>query len=278
MLPYIALKFCCYFWNLLYNVIIINVTDMSNPLYIHVIACQVFMRELSYYASQCDNVVTFTWLPQGLHDTPALLQKSVAQALEQLHSQSTNNMRKHPPEAIVLGYGLCSNGIIGLSGGNLPLIVPKTDDCIAMLLGSQKRYLELFKKHNGTYWLSSGWVENAFIPSEKMLKDQYDGYVEKFGQENADYLYNEALAWIKNYNCCAYISSPVCRNRAHEQTARDIAASHNWQFNYFDGDTRMIQKIVNGDWDDEFLTCPPRHKIGACYDENKIKAVENVQG
>jgi hypothetical protein len=138
---------------------------MSVPLHIHIIACQVFLRELSYYASQSDNIITFTWLTQGLHDTPELLRKSVAQAIEQLHEQCASKMRKHIPDVIALGYGLCSNGVVGLSGGSLPLIVPKTDDCIALFLGSQKRYLQLFEKYNGTYWLNNGWVENAFIPS-----------------------------------------------------------------------------------------------------------------
>ena len=37
---------------------------------IHIIACRVLTRELSYLISQSPHTVDVTWLPQGLHDTP----------------------------------------------------------------------------------------------------------------------------------------------------------------------------------------------------------------
>ena len=132
---------------------------------IHIIACRVLNRELSYYASQSPHIVDITWLPQGLHDTPAKLRMKVSETIDSLYEQWEKRELKHMPDVIVLGYGLCSNGVVGIQARDIPLVVPRTDDCIALFLGSQERYLRLFEEYNGTYWLNNGWIETAYIPA-----------------------------------------------------------------------------------------------------------------
>ena len=104
---------------------------------IHIIACRVFTRELCFYAARSPHIVDITWLPQGLHDTPVQLQKMISDSLDQLYIQMEKKMVKHKPDVIVLGYGLCSNGIVGITSRDIPIVVPRTDDCIALFLGSR---------------------------------------------------------------------------------------------------------------------------------------------
>ena len=42
-------------------------------------------------------------------------------------------------EAILLGYGLCSNGLVGLTARSIPLVIP-VHDCITLFLGSKEQY------------------------------------------------------------------------------------------------------------------------------------------
>ena len=51
---------------------------------IHIIACRVLTRELSYLISQSPHTVDITWLPQGLHDTPEKLRALIADAIDGL--------------------------------------------------------------------------------------------------------------------------------------------------------------------------------------------------
>ncbi|MDD4546070.1 MAG: DUF1638 domain-containing protein [Oscillospiraceae bacterium] len=241
---------------------------------IHIIACRVFTRELSYYASQSSHVIDITWLPQGLHDTPEKLREMLKDTIDDLYLQREKQMLKHWPDYIALGYGLCSNGVVGLESRDTPLVIPRTDDCIAVFLGSQKRYLDLFEKYNGTYWLNNGWIETAFIPSKEMFEQRYNEYVELYGQENADFLLEQDRLWAKNYNTCSYIDSPVYSSPDHPLIAQQIAKDCNWKYHRFDGDSRLIKAITQGTWtDEEFLICPKGHRIEASYDESKIKAV-----
>jgi hypothetical protein len=137
---------------------------------LHVVACQVFSRELCSIAAQSSHVVELDLLPQGLHDTPALLREMVGEAIQKVEDRYQKGISKYLPDAIILGYGLCSNGVVGLQAGKIPLVVPRTDDCIGIFLGSQRRYLDLFQQYPGIYWFNHGWIENAFIPTKEHLK------------------------------------------------------------------------------------------------------------
>lgn len=243
-------------------------------MHIHIIACRVFSRELSYYASISPHVVDITWLPQGLHDTPAVLNKMLQNTLDELYRQRESRLLKHWPDYIVLGYGLCSNGIIGLQSRDTPLIVPKTDDCIGVFLGSQKRYLELFQKHNGTYWLNNGWIETGFVPSKAMLDKRYEEYVHRYGQDNANFLQEQDRQWISNYNTCGYIVSSVYDCPDYSTLAEQIAKERNWALCRVQGDVRLIKAMTEGAWNDsDFLICPAYHRIEPTYDEAKVRAV-----
>ena len=113
---------------------------------IHMVACQVFSRELCALAAHSDNVIEFTWLPQGLHDTPARLREMADAAIRQVEERYQKKISKHLPDAIVLGYGLCSNGVVGLTAGEIPLIIPRTDDCIGVFWGPKSAIWNYFGK------------------------------------------------------------------------------------------------------------------------------------
>ena len=61
---------------------------------------------------------------------------------------------------------LCNNGVAGLRTKRVSLIVPRTHDCITLLLGSKERYREYFDAHPGTYFHFTGWIERN-VPAEK---------------------------------------------------------------------------------------------------------------
>ena len=68
------------------------------------------------------------FLDYGLHRVPVKLTQAVQEALDEISE----------PSLIVLGYGLCGNGLRGIRAGAHTLLIPRTDDCIAILLGSHK--------------------------------------------------------------------------------------------------------------------------------------------
>ena len=120
----------------------------------------------------------------------------------------------------MLGYGLCSNGVAGLKARGIPLVVPRTDDCIAIFLGSQRRYLEAFHRYPGTYWINNGWLEHGFVPTREALEERYARYVQDYGEDNAQFLMEQDGQWQKHYTTAGYIASPLDREGRCREEAR----------------------------------------------------------
>ena len=244
-------------------------------MYIQIIACRVFNRELSHWAARSPHVVHINWLEQGLHDTPSLLRERVAEQIVHIENSLNDEKRGQKPDAIVLGYGLCSNGVLGLTSGEIPLIIPRTDDCIALFLGSQKRYLELFTTMNGAYWLNNGWIESCgrMVTQDQHREEKRARYAELYGEDNADFLMEQEECWVQNYSACTFIHSDVYENLEYPKLAQDLAARNGWEYRQVQGDNRMLRMLTHAQWDEEeFLTCPPHHRVVADYTGKKIAA------
>jgi len=240
-----------------------------------IIACKALTRDLSYALALSPHICEIFWMEQGLHNTPELLREQLQEQLRQVEERHCALPEHKRYDAILLGYGLCSNGIVGVGSAVLPVVAPRCDDCIALFLGSQERYLTLFKSHSGIYWYNPGWIEQGELPSEETTRRKYDEFVELYGEDNADFLMENEIAWVKNYSVCGYIRSPFYHSDALTDRVREAAAFFDWQYMEFDGKMDFFTKLTGGDWNDtDFLVCQSGQRIAESYDERKIIAVE----
>ena len=238
---------------------------------IALIGCMVMNREISTLVAESPHTVRTWWLRQGLHDTPELLRQTLQKTVDEIEAE---NQRLRPTrrfDAIVLAYGLCSNGVIGLCSRTLPVIVPRCDDCISLFLGSAQRYRELFAQYPGTYWYNRGWIEQAFTPSKENYAIRRQEYVEDYGEEDADYLMSCTCNWTGSYQSCAYITCPLGDSTEEREYTMQAARDFGWIYREVEGDMTYLDALVNGPWDDErFLTCPPGYRIKADFSDRKI--------
>ncbi len=245
---------------------------------IHIVACRILTRELSFLASRSKNQIDFTWLGRGLHNTPEKLRQRICDVLDDLYRQFDEKELEFRPDYIVLGYGLCSNAVVGVPCKDIPIVVPRTDDCIALFMGSQKRYLEEFEKADGAYWLNSNWIEQSIrlVSGEDMKRRRWLEYAERFGEDNADYLIEVESSWEKNYSTLGYIRSEVYDDPANLEAAKQEAENKNWRLREIDDDLRMLRMVVEGTWNEkEFLILKPGERIAADYSGLKLKAIED---
>ncbi|MEG1858779.1 MAG: DUF1638 domain-containing protein [Christensenellaceae bacterium] len=234
------------------------------------IACKALYREISLLTAKSENFVDVTYLRQGLHDTPSLLHKALQYEIDKIdagddiytyHSQ----YEEKEFDAILLGYGMCSNGVAGLSSKKYQIVVPKTDDCIALFMGSYEKYMQCFKQKSGTYWYTPSWIENAHTPSKQTDEAVYQKYVADYGEENAEYLMNEACL-TANYSRCGYIKWNELPFPQYEQYTKDAAAYYGWDYEEVVGSDLVLRDFIDGKWDERFLVVPIGKKIIADYD------------
>jgi hypothetical protein len=220
------------------------------------IVCKVMQREAYFCAARSKNVVDIVLMPQGLHDEPDKLRTEVQKALDNVH-----DIQGRAYDASLLGYGLCSNGIVGLSA-KIPVVVPRGHDCITLLLGSKDRYQEYFDTHRGVYWYSAGWIESGKQPSQERYENTLKEYREKYGDDNAQYLMEVEQDWIRQYSWATFVDWDLTDSDEYKDYTKRCAQYLGWNYDELKGSPALMQKLVDGQWDeDKFLVIEPGRKI-----------------
>ena len=236
------------------------------------LACKVLQREISLLIAHCEHFVDVTYIRQDLHNTPQLLQVALQEEIDKLDQGTDRYTCPEPFDAILLGYGLCSNAVTGLRSISYPLVIPKAHDCITFLLGSREAYDEHFNNHPGTYWYSTGWVENTKMPSLKRLEEIRSEYSEIYGEENAQYLMEMEHNWVKDYHTAGYIHWKALKSEQSRLFTKECAESLKWDYKQFEGTTGFLSDFLNANWEPAyFLVLAPGQTAEQSYDGEVIR-------
>ncbi len=235
-----------------------------------VIACKVMMREMYHLATKSKNIIDILWLKQALHNTPDILRETLQKTIDDVENEAEDY------DAILLGYCLCSNGIVGIHSKNIPIVVPKGHDCITMLLGSKEKYKKIFDEHNGgIYWYSPGWIEQTLQPGKERYEQTFEHYIKKYGEDNAEYLMEMEQGWLTKYNCALYVDWSCMHCKEYEDYTKECAGYLSWEFRKEQGSDILISDMFEGKWDESrFLIVPPNKTIKPSYDDEVIEVDE----
>jgi hypothetical protein len=238
------------------------------------IACEIFCRELCAAVARSVNQIDVEFLPKGLHDIgQAGMSSRLAETLAAVDETKY--------DAVLFGYALCSNGLVGLTARSVPLVIPRAHDCITLFLGSKERYLDYFQGHPGVYFKTTGWIERGeglsqyhedSIQHLSGMMQSYEELAAKYGEDNAQFLHEQLSNMTRNYRGLTFIEMGIEPDDRFERQARQEAAERGWTFEKLQGDMTLLQRLVDGRWDDErFLVVPPGGRVAASFDDKIIK-------
>jgi hypothetical protein len=202
-----------------------------------VMACATVIEEMLPFLPEGMDHQVFDF---GLHVNPDKLRETLQQAVNEVSGKY---------EIIILGYGLCSQAIVGIKANGCKLVVPKVDDCIAIFLGSRKAYNVQTKTEPGTYYLTKGWIEVGDTPFS-----EYDQTVERHGKERADRIYKLMMA---NYKRLALINTGQYELEKYQEYTKKTAEKFDLRYEEIEGSDSMVKKMIFGPWDDEFVVINP---------------------
>lgn len=240
-----------------------------------VIACKALFRELSFISARIDDVLDITYMRRSLHDTPDILRKTLQDEIDIVDSGDDMHSNEIPYgedyDAILLGYGLCSNGISSLTSKKYKLVVPRCDDCIALYLGSYDKYKTFFDAHPGTYWYNASWIENGYTPSEHTDNAKLKEYTHLYGADNAEYLISEENT-VRNYNTAAYVAWDELNFPHHEQYTKEAADHFGWEYKKVQGNSSWLSDFLTGNHDERFAVAQPGHMLAQDFDGKVIRS------
>ena len=214
---------------------------MNIPRY-KIIACRTVieeMRPLMSFPVECLS------LDSGLHLDPEKMREALQGVIDEITMEA---------DYIILAYGLCSLGVIGLKASHSTLVIPRLDDCIAIFLGSRDAYENILDEEPGTYFLSRGWIEAGIT-----LLDELKSMEERYGRVLANRLLKVML---KNYRWLTYVETGGVAQEKYRRFARKAAGMLGLRYMEIKGSEEFIKKILYGPWDDDFIVAPPGYAVG----------------
>ncbi len=234
------------------------------------ISCEVLFREMCAACAHSPHQVDVEFLPKGLHDLGG---KPMAAKIQEIVDRTPEGVY----DAILLGYGLCGNGLNGLTARHTQLILPRAHDCIAILMGGRDRYEAYFADNPGTFYRSTGWLERGkglqqLTHQTAGLEDSLDTLVAKYGEENGRYLYQEMTRYHAQYRKLTFIETGLEAHGKFVDEAAAEAVEKGWSFERYTGDLGWLQRLVEGQWSaSEFVIASPGERFAASFDSEILK-------
>ena len=206
-----------------------------------VIACNIMKNELLRFQT---NGISFVFFEQSLHRTPQKMKPIIQEEIDKVDEQDW--------DYIVLSYGLCSNGILGVKSKNHSIVIPRVHDCIALFLGSREKYMEEHNKEPGTYYLTRGWIEEGKSPL-----GIFQEYRQRYDKETAEWVIREEL---KNYTRIVLVDMGA-ESEALREHARENAHFLNLRYEEMRGSLVFFGKMLQGCWDKDFIILKPGEEV-----------------
>ena len=252
-------------------------------MFLKFICCDVFARIACELVSKSPHIVDLEFLPMLEHNEPKMLKQLIQEKIDKC---TTGISRKY--DAVILGFGLCGNSVTGLSCP-IPMVLPRAHDCCTIHMGSKEKFIGAFGDILSARWSSTGYYERCHsLPSGYLATEQlatyktsaeYIKYVEQYGEENADYIWETMYPEIETDEAVYIKIDNFEHSAAYENYKHEIEKTGK-KLKIVNGDVSMLRALIDGEWDDErFLVVPPGKKIIGVYDMNLVmKAEEQAQG
>lgn len=238
------------------------------------LSCEALARMVYFHSAFTPHMVDVEIIKLGLHNTPDMLRATLQERVDAACAGPIAY------DAVVMAYGLCGKATHGLSAKTIPLVVPRAHDCITLFLGGRDRYKDQFENRPGTYWYALDYLQrndgNTTVLSlgaselDTDVQATYATYVEKYGQDNADYLMGIMGAWQQHYQRAVYVDMGIGDGLEVEKRAQADASNRGWAFEKMQGDSVLVKRLLYGDWAKDFLVLQPGQKIKMTFDEQII--------
>src|SRR5690554_321807 len=235
------------------------------------IACEIFTREICYCVARSPHRVDLEFTDIGAHENSDTLRTILQERIDRA-SKSKKNY-----DAVLLCYGLCGNATVNLTARKTRLVIPRAHDCCTLFLGSKKKFQKYFGNNPSRPFYATGCCEREYDNFSRRVNipgapvENFESYVKRYGQENAEYLWDILHQKEKEPGDMIFIQIQETARLGYAEKCRVAAAADGKKYIELPGDIRLIKNLVFGNWKNEdFLVVQPFHRTTGVYDWDEI--------
>ncbi len=209
---------------------------------IKIISCAIFKPYIEQLALD-KKFYQIVYLDIQQHNQQKQLSKSIQYEIE-----ITKNVSN-----IIILYGLCGGALLSIYTKKTPLTIVRVHDCLAILLGSKKRYREITHSNPSLQWSCYSLQKSNY------LNDCISQWSEQYDEETVQYL-RETLCMNKPL----YVSHSLDAEKRYVDEASEV----------IEGDLSFLESIVKMNALD-VITLLPNKKLKQTLDDD-VLTVENI--
>lgn len=208
-----------------------------------ILACQTMKDELQLVMQQLGVTYPVVYLESGLHNSPELLREKVQEQVNTLKAKT-----------IMMVFGCCGKGLVGIKANKAKLIIPRIDDCVTLLLGSTENRRRI-SGESSTYFITKGWLD----PQGNIMWS-YLEWVERYGEQKALRITKKMLA---HYTKFMIINTGAYKIESILPSIQDFCERFDMCYEVTTGSLRLLYRLLIGPWDSEFIIVQPGQEIYA---------------
>jgi len=198
-----------------------------------IIACQTLQDELNLAIQETRCQYPVIWLESKYHISPNSLREKLQSEIDNLKKIDT----------ILFAYGSCGSGLVGLTASTANLIIPKTEDCISMILSQPTKTFERPKK---TYFITKGWMD-----SSSSLLEEYEHTLKRHGEERTKRIFKLMLG---HYQYLMLIDTGAYNLDEWKNKAQELAQKVNLELVTKETSIWLLKQLLTGPYDENFCT------------------------
>ena len=178
-------------------------------------------------------------LDRALHSQPKNMRQRLIDVLTALPESITT---------VLIAMGYCGGSLDNICARQR-LVIPNLDDCITMLLTKTDAQEGNLKQRGHMYFRDS---ECGGVNVQRML----DNLRREYGMERGTGIFG---MWFADYTHADIIDTGVfdCYEESYVESIQKQADLIRCELDYVEGSNRILEKLVSGQWDEQFLIVPP---------------------
>lgn len=208
-----------------------------------IIACSSLREYVEYAQKKVGTDHPVHYLDRKYHRDPAEMRSRVIETIKDLPEDT---------ETVLVAMGFCGGSWEGVSAP-CRIVLPRVDDCVSLLLqtGDEPRSDLKMPKH---------LYVRALDPSTESFRRIFDSLTADEDDETRRRYHED---WKSYYDCVSIIDTGIndCRRKDYFDTVKRDADWLDARTEYVPGGAHLIEKLLRGEWDEQFLVLEPNMTV-----------------